>query len=409
MKKYFVSNIQLILVFGLSLAMFGCGEDDVVEKPKASILIFPEMEGFSGDQLKIVGVNFSEDPWLWISGTEIEPDSKTVEEIVFTIPENFSSGYYDFYDGNSATRYGYFKLLEDVDTLSASVSEIDELKIIDNNRITYIENNRVVMLNSQTGDLDEIFNGTSVRDLQVLNDHLWLINNNREVLTSSDMGTSWTTITFSANQRVKDLFISESQIAVIVEYISGGAELMIKQTLGEPWQIVTTSAEFELLSTFEILYLNDKEMVMYDPENRQICLTDDTKLWASRDLEPFRSDNFGPASFYIGDLRRMWFVSGDRTVNRTRNGGKTWSASSLRLNSGKLSHLYFYNATEGIALADNGSIVRTEDGGQTWRISNIKGSFLKADFNSLTREAIVTERDEKNGSLNLAKIKFQTD
>ncbi|MEL6558615.1 MAG: hypothetical protein AAFQ94_10555 [Bacteroidota bacterium] len=316
---------------------------------------------------------------------------------------------FDFYDGNSATRYGYFKLLEDVDTLSASVSEIDELKIIDNNRITYIENNRVVMLNSQTGDLDEIFNGTSVRDLQVLNDHLWLINNNREVLTSSDMGTSWTTITFSANQRVKDLFISESQIAVIVEYISGGAELMIKQTLGEPWQIVTTSAEFELLSTFEILYLNDKEMVMYDPENRQICLTDDTKLWASRDLEPFRSDNFGPASFYIGDLRRMWFVSGDRTVNRTRNGGKTWSASSLRLNSGKLSHLYFYNATEGIALADNGSIVRTEDGGQTWRISNIKGSFLKADFNSLTREAIVTERDEKNGSLNLAKIKFQTD
>lgn len=409
MKKYFVSIIQLILVFGLSLAMLGCDEDDVVEEPNARILTFPEMEGFSGDQLKIVGTNFIEDPSLRISRTQIEPDLITSEEIVFTIPQNFSSGDYSFYAGNNASRLGYFRLLEDVDTLSVNLSEMDELKVVDNNSVAYIQNNKVMLLNSETDETEEIFSGINVRDLQILDGRLWLINNNREVLTSSDMGAIRTVITFSANQRVRDLFVSKSQIAVIVEDLSGTSELMIKESLDEPWQIITTSAEFETLSTFEILYLNNKEIVLFDPGKRQICLTDDTKLWAIRDLESFRSDDFGSASFYIDDLRHMWFVSEDRKIKRTSNGGKTWSSSSLRLNWGKLTEIYFYNAAEGIALTDNGAIVRTKDGGQTWRISNIKGSFLNADFSSLARGAIVIERDEKDGSLNLVRIRFQAD
>lgn len=84
---------------------------------------------------------------------------------------------------------------------------------------------------------------------------------------------------------------------------------------------------------------------------------------------------------FFADSKRGWIAGDDGFLNRTSDGGRTWTPQSVGTRDA-INDVYFRSKDDGYLLAGN-RILTTSDGGKTWRESR---RFLPKDFQGGTPE-----------------------
>ena len=77
-----------------------------------------------------------------------------------------------------------------------------------------------------------------------------------------------------------------------------------------------------------------------------------------------------------------WAIPG--TIVKTTDAGMTWSSLTSGTTNG-LHDVYFFNATEGVAVGDQGLILRTTDGGAMWQsvASGVEDALRSVSFSGV--------------------------
>ncbi len=195
----------------------------------------------------------------------------------------------------------------------------------------------------------------SVQQGAAFGKHVWLLCQGRQVLTSSDTGTSWEARALPSDVLFHAIALLDERRA----FVAGDrGTLLATEDGGVSWRTVALPTA------------NDLAAIHFAGNFGWIAGALGTILHSSdggRTWQPQTSGvRLGLDAIYFTDPLHGWAAGWVGTILRTTDGGKTWQRAKTPTTSWSLSSVYFRDLNHGWAVGFNGQILESGDGGQSW-------------------------------------------
>lgn len=205
--------------------------------------------------------------------------------------------------------------------------------------------------------LNPLPQGNDLNGVSFVDDNLGLaVGNAGMILKTTDGGQSWTIL--ESNTR-EDL-LAVSYVDANVAYVSGTSRTIMKTTDGGiSWTNLNTGMIYNI--TFRCVHFVNTQIGWMGGGNYMLKTLDGGNSWSLyRQYDPFDIYNI----FALSADRCFWVGFGG--INRTTNGGQSWTSASGVPYAYSYNDIFFINQNEGWTVGDGGVLLKTTDGGNNW-------------------------------------------
>lgn len=176
--------------------------------------------------------------------------------------------------------------------------------------------------------------------------------NAQQGIFSSDKGATWTT----PNGGLMDIVVSAMAARGDVIWLGGNGQISVSTDNGEHWTVnpITNTPGVNRISI-----LDAATAVL--ATNHGIY-----KLVDSGANGTLKSDDLFFQSVSFVDGTTGWAAGDQGRIQKTTDGGETWTTQAVGLTTNMLFDIQFFDANHGWAVGNGGTTLYTEDGGTTW-------------------------------------------
>jgi len=199
--------------------------------------------------------------------------------------------------------------------------------------------------------------GNDLNGVSFVDDNLGMaVGNAGMILKTTDGGQTWTIL--ESNTR-EDL-LAVSFVNANVAYVSGTSRTIMKTTDGgNSW--INLSTILTVNQNFRCVHFVDTQVGWMSARNYMLKTLDGGNSWSLyRQYDPFDIYTI----FALSADRCFWVGFGG--INRTTNGGQSWTSASGVPYAYSYNDIFFINQNEGWTVGDGGVLLKTTDGGDSW-------------------------------------------
>lgn len=405
-NKSLAVNSVLFLI--MPFLLISCNEDSG-SRPGTIVNSFSATTGSPGDEIVIRGKSFREGVEVsYRLGASINIDSQTSEELKFTITEESTSGWIDVFDDEFYFSV-YFEVLQEPSNVLKVDSEPSNFHFQNEDTRYLIKNDQLVKYAKSSASPETVLSRPNISEIHSVNDQeLWVPATDNKIFRSMDGGNSWIENVFEPVEVITEFFVSETASFVILnDTVAVKSRMLYSKDKGKTWEPLLNSVTFEFLSSYRVVYHNENVMIMLDPENFRMLISDDLKIWVSRTNRILSYGGLNSAAFSLTNPNKFWLSFRDSQIYYSDDSGRNWEQSHVWLNTTSyIIDIKFFNSLEGMAILNDGGIMRTRDGGETWGIKHLPGDFLKANFLKDKKSVLVSRMQADSTEFDLVTIDF---
>ncbi|GBE27642.1 Ycf48-like protein precursor [bacterium BMS3Bbin03] len=227
-----------------------------------------------------------------------------------------------------------------------------------------------------------IFTGNTLYAIQILDGRIWAAGALGELAYSDDGARSWT-----LSYRIPDILnyyavAAPDSHTVFAAGWNGG---VLKSTDdGKNWQFSCVAEENRAVRIEDLFFLNKDYGWTAGGYGSIARTTDGGKTWTG--LQILKNARAAFYGIYFLDVNTGFACgknsSGEDIIQWTTDGGINWTTVLEDSTHKPLYDIFFYDASHGVAVGGDSSIVFTADGGMSWK--RARHDFpVKADFKSV--------------------------